>query len=795
MISTAPLTRSRLMSRLQAGGRYPAMVVSAPEGYGKTTVVRQFLDAHPTATLELALLPEHGTLVAFARALAETLAPVAPGLRSSYAHAIESALQSAQAEEELAIWFLGHLDRDADRTVLIDDLHHANGDERIFNLIQRLVKEAPKGYRWLIASRTLPSSVARWRDLGLCAAPLDANDLRLTEGEVGEIAAAMDLPQALAASLYSMTNGWPLAFSLGASLPRWIERLQVLRPGSAEGLYAFLAEQFFLQCDQSLQELLLNTCVFTTIDEDVIAASPWRDSWPAMQRLAADGRLLSLRHDGSVQLRDLFREFLENRLELQAGTTIQDACSFAAGLLETSGRVSDALRLYARAGNELGVLHLCERHGFTLVDEGRLDDLQNALATVDDKAASRNAVALAVRAIAESNAGRNDIAESWFLHAIDNASTQILRAEIAYRYGLELVRHGRRDGIDLLERYVGEALPVELDALLRSTLATAYILAQRFDDARRTITAAVSLVDGSSPKQLQAKIYHHAAWVALFTGHIASAKGHASHAVELALDCGMYDVAARAYSVLMNIAGDIEDDTHATIEILDRILDCGLKAGSAHMRLFALLGTIDVRAEMGDSQGVYAIEKMLDAYGIDYSDQHTSESLLPAEALMLAGRGKFAEAYDIIFPTGERQATADRRALRFSEIALYAAAAGLRTQAQAALLEVKARLRECDQSARRTIRTQLNRALAAHLLGNSGEAHAILQHLIGYTGLMSDRLRALYDTVAAIFRHWDGSDNYDEVYEALGVLRRANFGGVAAAIAALPCAREQSKIA
>jgi ATP/maltotriose-dependent transcriptional regulator MalT len=795
MISTAPLTRSRVLSRLHASVRYPATVICAPEGYGKTTAIRQFLDAYPAATLELGLLPEHGTLVAFARALAETLSPVAPGLRSSYAHAIEFAVQSHQAEEELSIWFLGHLDREAERTILIDDLHHACGDERIFNLIERLVKESPKGYRWLIASRMLPPAVTRWRNLGLCAAPIDETELRLTEAEMRDIASATGLSPATASSLYAMTNGWPLAFSLGTSLPRWIERLQVLRPGSAEGLYAFLAEQFFLQCDKPLQDLLLNTCVFTTIDEDVIAASPWRGSWPSAQRVAADGRLLSLRHDGSLQPRDLFREFLESRLEQQSDTAIQHACTVAAGLLEKCGRISDALRLYARAHNELGILHLCERHGFALVDEGRLDDLQQALSTVDDSAAGQNAVALAVRAIAESNAGRNDIAESWYLHAIEKAATPLPRAEIAYRYGLELVRQGRRDGIELLERYVGETLPAELDASLRSTLATAYVLAERFDDARRMIATAVSLLDGTSSKQLQAKIQHHAAWVALFTGQIATAKVCASHAVDLALECDMYDVAARAYSVLLNISADIEDNTKTTIEILDRILDCGLKAGISHMRLFALLGSIDIRAEMGDAQGVWAIEKVLDAHGIDYSEQHTSESLLPAEALMLAGRGKFAEAYDIIFPTGERQATADRRALRFSEIALYAAAAGLTTQAESALVEVKARLRECDQSARRAIRTQLNRALAARLLGNAGEGYAILEFVARYTGMMSERLRALYDAVTAIFRHWDGNDNYDEVYEALRALRQADFGGVAAAIAALPMAREHSKIA
>ncbi len=610
-----------------------------------------------------------------------------------------------------------------------------------------------------------------------------------------DIASTEGLSPALAASLYQMTDGWPLAFSLGCSMPQWIERLKLLRPGSAEGLYGFFAEQFFVQCDEPLQELLLNACVFTTLEKDVIAASPWHASWEAAELAARDGRVLSLRHDGTIQFRDLFREFLQHRLESEGETTIEEACSFAAGLLEDCGQISDALRLYARAGNELGVLHLCERNGFALIDEGRLDDLQQALSTLDDETTAHSAVALAVRAIAESNAARSDIAESWYLHAIEEAKTPIMRAEVAYRYGLDLVRSGRRDGIELLERYVGDELPVELDASLRSTLATAYVIAERFDDARSMMNTALELLETSPSRHLQAKIHHHAAWVALFTGQITTAKARASLAVELALESDMYEVAARAYSVLLNVSYDVEDNTKASLEILDHILDCGLKAGSAHMRLFALLGSIDIRAEMGDAQGVWAIEKMLDAHGIDYGERHTSESLLPAEALMLAGHGRFAEAYDIIFPTGERQATPDRRALRFSEIALYAAAAGLSAEAETALLEVKARLRECDQSARRTIRTQLNRALATRLLGRSGEAYAIVEHVSRFTGMMSARLRALYDSVNAIFRSWDGADNYNEVYDGLRELAMADFGGVAAAIGSLPCSQEQPKIA
>ncbi len=279
MTSAARLARERLTARLRESVQYPVTVIRAPEGFGKTTAIRQFLAAHDCKTLELGLLPEHGTLAAFARALAQTLAPVSPGLLSSYAYAIECALQSEKAEEELAIWFLGHLDREAGRLLVIDDLHHGAADPRIFRLIERLVQGARPGYRWLIAARELPQ-VEHWIAQGLCCGSLDEEDLRLTAAEMRHIAQSMGISDALADALYAMSGGWPLAFALGAVMPEWIARLEQLRPSSARGLLEFLAEQFFVQCDAPLQRLLLDVCVFATIDENVAAAASWRAWWP-----------------------------------------------------------------------------------------------------------------------------------------------------------------------------------------------------------------------------------------------------------------------------------------------------------------------------------------------------------------------------------------------------------------------------------------------------------------------------------------------------------------------------------
>ena len=254
-------------------------------------------------------------------------------------------------------------------------------------------------------------------------------------------------------------------------------------------------------------------------------------------------------------------------------------------------------------------------------------------------------------------------------------------------------------------------------------------------------------------------------------------------AVDYALQCGMYDSAARAYSVFYNILYDVEDDPEGALRVLDSVLDCGLKAGSPQLRLFALLGMLDIAAELGDHEQVERITQTLEAHEVDFADAATSETLLPAQALATAAQGDFAEAYRVLVPSAARQITPDRKALRYSEIALYAAAGRMRAQAESALAEVLPSLDTLEPAARRTVRTRLNSVLALRLIGERERAHALLEETVLNEG---DRLAAFSNAVGAIVARWDGAHNFHEVAVALQQLHERHFGGIAGVLAALP---------
>jgi tetratricopeptide (TPR) repeat protein len=247
----------------------------------------------------------------------------------------------------------------------------------------------------------------------------------------------------------------------------------------------------------------------------------------------------------------------------------------------------------------------------------------------------------------------------------------------------------------------------------------------------------------------------------------------------------MYDTAARSYSVFYNISYDVEDDPEAAMESLELLLDCGMKAGSPQLRLYALLGRLDIAAEAGDYDEVERVVRTLTAHEVDLSDSNVSEALLPAQALQLASQGDFEEAHRLLAASGARQITPDRRALRFSEIALYAAAGRQLGVAHAALAELVPALDELEPKARRTVRTRLNCALALYLVGETAQAYATLETAILST---PGRLDAFRGAVETIFRRWDGDRNSAAVARAFDTLRDRYFGGLADVLAALPSA-------
>jgi len=776
--------RARINDRIARAIKFPVTLVVAPAGFGKTVALRDFIESARLDAARYDVRREDATLLAFVRGLSEALAPIAPSAIAAFPALQRRAMAAAEPVGEISGWFDEHLKRTV-CTIVIDDLHNATGDPSTIALLANLIDCTHERIKWIIATRSdvgLP--VATWLGYGRMDLPIAQDDLRFTIEET--LAAAQDEQTGVdsheAQALHELTGGWPVALAIALRTRTQAADLRTAAAGTREMVYRFLAEQAYTGLGAPQRRFLLDTSVFSTFDTGIVEA------YGADAEFVADLRrkvaFMSVLSPTQFRYHDLFRDFLESELRRSGDREWKRALTRAAQVLETRDDRAGALALFTKAGDHAGMLALIDRSGFSLIERGEAEVVSAALEAMPESVRRESATALGIRAVLEANRGKFDVAEWLFHSAIDAAADRELGILLTYRYALELVRIDR-DCLELLKPYArARDVPPRLRVSILGTLATAYARAGRFDEGRQTIALALEQLEPAIGEDIQARLYQQAAYVHQFGTSPQTAQAYAERAVELALAHSLYDVAARAYSILYAIAYDQNDDPIAILTILDRLGECARKGASSQAKLFGLIATYEIEVERGNDPALEELDRQLEETRIQLPRARV-EALVPAQALRAAWAADFKRAYELIAADLEHQTENDRRAYRAAEIALYAFAAGLHEAGDAAVHQSAKALEGCERPSRRTIRTRLWLALAELLRGHSSAAHRYISEAERTIAPEMRRLRTLVQCVRGVYRvHMEQADEAS-VAGLLERLRSEHLGGMARLLAAL----------
>lgn len=457
----------------------------------------------------------------------------------------------------------------------------------------------------------------------------------------------------------------------------------------------------------------------------------------------------------------------------------------AVSALERAGRWAEAIVVRVRAGDPALVAASIEQYGFRAFDLGRIDAVRAALAVIPNQILARNPSALALKAMVASLDDRFDLADAWFDMALAEAE-DAARTQIVVRYGLELVRRGRTDCVEFLTREIKRSRLADGDAAqFWALLATAYVGARRIDDARGAARRALGRLHAVPDDAARARIFHQAAFVALNDGDHSSAKDLALRALEHANAAEVYDIAARALSVLHNLSIGAEDDPAAARGHLVRMAEYARKAANPILALYATMNLYELEIDAGNLPAIAVLDDELAELRI-FLTPMASESLLPAQALRAAWNGRFAHAHSLLAPSAEKQFDHDRRAMRWAEVAAYAAAAGLRPASARAIGKSRAALRNVDAADRAALRAQSFLAIAETLLAHDGRARSVIASLRAAARRAGPRFGTLVEAIRALFSRWTGcSESPFSLPDALERLERVELGGIGRFIEAL----------
>lgn len=787
--------RARINERLEHATRFPVALIVAPAGFGKSVALRDFLETSGLDAVRYDVRREDAALLAFVRRLSEALEAVAPSALASFPAMQQRVLASEEPVRQLSDWFAEHL-KNAACTIVIDDLHYAAADPASIALLADLMERTSERLKWIIAARSdvgLP--VATWVAYGRMDIPIGEADLRFTTDEALATAALtnakLDLQEIEA--LRQLTEGWPVALTIALRTRTHSADLRSAAFSTREMIYRYLAEQVFTALSLPQRAFALASCVFSTFDSAIAEAL---GATPAfLDELRGKTTFLHETAPGEYRYHDLFRDFLEAELRRSGEREWRRTLREGAQVLDRRGDAASALVLYTKARAGEHITAIIEREGLSLFERGEAEKLAQALDVVPDAMRRASAMATGLRGMIDASLGRFEVAEPAYLAAIDLAAADTdLRLRLVHQYALELVRLDR-DCVVLLEPYaLDTAIEARYRAPLLATLATGYLRAGRAAEALGAADHALKLMDRSVTDESRARVYQQAAYVERYAGSREKARTYATTAIELALGGNLYDLAARAYSVLYTIVRDISDDPIESLTVLDRLSECARKSASTHARLFALVATYEIEVERGDD----ATLERLDA------QMHEQQSMLPSlrtttvlsvEALRAAWAGDFATAYAMLAGTACEQSTGGQRALRAAEAALYAMAAGLPGESEAELHEAAAALESSSASNKHAVRARLTMALAHMLKGHDSAANRFIADVERSLTSGMTRTRAFAHAVRTLYRLRLGQAEEPAVQAALERMRSEHIGGIARLLAALPIGSAQTPFA
>ncbi|HEY0614464.1 MAG TPA: AAA family ATPase [Candidatus Elarobacter sp.] len=755
---------SPAVARLAEAARKPIALVVAPAGFGKSTLLREFVAQRPAALL-IDLAAGEGTFRDAVRLICEALHAVAPGARLAFPSAYARAAERGQRTVSLARWLARYLD-ETDVTIVVDSAGRLNGETALFaEFAETLARCAATAHLVVAAPDDTDLPIPRWFADDLMSMPVGADDLRWGLEQAADAARRLGVRRddAALARIVETAHGRPF------------EIVYSLRTGETPPRGEPPGETLFRGLGAHERAYVLETCLFRVLD-DAVLASAGLAAHPLLAAQSRLGDLIGRSDESSYRYDEALRAQAERMLRSDP-EAFERVALRTVDALELVGRVREALDRAREARLENRVRRLLHVHGLRLEDRGDVDAVEAALDVVVDD--SLDAVLYLLRGTRESRLGRTDTCEAWFRHAIAHAGTRDVTAEATYRLARELVRRGRGDAVELLEPFAAEeGLAIEQRCAILSVLAEAYLVVRRPGDARATLRRALLHADDLDVAA-RAHLFTRASYVELYAGERERAREYATIGAALAEEAHLYTMAVGSYSVLYNVAYEDAGPSESLV-YLRRLGDSAIRSGNVDFLLYTIVAAYELRVEQGDVAAVERLERDLREFDLHYGASAALEGLLPSRALVAAWKGDFATAYEILAPSGPQQSSTEREALRWAEIALYAAAAGMREAAQSALARFhEAFARDETAHSQHGARAAIVARLATASCGGDWRAPE---------SPPSARLRALEHAVDVVVRHRrdDRDAGAETLLEAFGALRRHEMGGMAKLLAALP---------
>jgi LuxR family maltose regulon positive regulatory protein len=419
--------RPRLVTRLHAALGYKLTLISAPAGFGKTTLLSEWVHDNDASVAWVSLDEGDNDPERFLRYLIAALQQIEPGMGSEVLEALQSAQLPSlprrggrepslegDGAEEMPSWLeaalvglLNEVDALSNPFALVLDDYHLITAPHVHGALVFLLRHQPPQMHLIVSSRVDPPlSLSRLRGRGQLN-ELRAADLRFTREEVAAFFRQMIgrmLPAEDVAAIEARTEGWAVGLQMAALSLQDQDAHDVASfinafTGSHRYVLDYLTDEVLLRQPEQVQRFLLRTSVLDRLAASLCAllfhdaepsgtdVSSSQESQRILEYLDRSNLFVVPLDDQREWYRyhQLFRGLLRRRLRRTDAALVPLLYQRASAWFEQEGQIVEAVHYGVGAGDTERVARLIEHNIPAILDRGELPALVRWLDTLPEE--------------------------------------------------------------------------------------------------------------------------------------------------------------------------------------------------------------------------------------------------------------------------------------------------------------------------------------------------------------------------------------------------------------------------
>ena len=454
--------RPRLIEQFERTLACRCTLVSAPAGFGKTTLAAMWLSAsrHPAAWLSLE--DRDNEPFQFLAYLIAALQTIAPGLGSQTQARMEAT--PAPTFDQLLITLINEITNYPGRLIVVlDDVHQLEAPEVQAGLAL-LLEHLPANAHLVLLTRSDPGlPLGRLRGQGQLN-ELRTAELRFSTQEAADFLTEVmqiDLDPAQVESLERRTEGWIsglqlVALSMLGRSPDENARFIDSFSGSHRFVLDYLLEEVLLQQPEPVQQFLLQTSLLTRLTAPLCEAVTGQASAQAiLEHLEAENLFLFPLDSERTWYRyhHLFADLLQKRLRQSGSPTVQELHLRASRWHQENGLQFEAIEHALQAGMPERAADLLELSTMAFFGQGSFYPIQYWLERLPETTIQRRPLLCIAAGWAELWVGGHsvDLGDAWMARAEaalaaakPEPSPEVERTVASYRAAYRAVTVGLR---------------------------------------------------------------------------------------------------------------------------------------------------------------------------------------------------------------------------------------------------------------------------------------------------------------------------------------------------------------